>query len=162
VTLLVLCLVLMAAAVLLLGLTRDLLYSALALAVASVVLAVVLFLRGAHVAAVFELSVCAGLITVLFVSTVSLTKDSDQRDESPLPRTFIVPMAAVLLGVAWVGARFIVTRLPAAAAPAPGSFAEAFWGLRATDLVGQVALILTGVFGMLATLRAKDGGRPRG
>jgi NADH-quinone oxidoreductase subunit J len=162
-TLLALCLLLAAAAVLLLGLMRDLLYSALALALASVLLAVVLFLRGANIAAVFELSVCAGLITVLFVSTVSLTKDSDQKDESPLPRTFILPMAAILLGVAWFAARFVVARLPAAAAaPVPGSFADAFWGLRATDLAGQIALILVGVFGMLATLRTKDDGRRRG
>jgi NADH-quinone oxidoreductase subunit J len=163
VTLLALCLLLAAAAVLLLGLARDLLYSALALAVASVLLAVVLFLQGAHIAAVFELSVCAGLITVLFVSTVSLTKDSDQKDESPLPRTFLVPMAAIFLGVAWFAARFIVARLPpAAAAAAPGSFAGAFWGIRATDLFGQIALILVGVFGMLATLRTRGDGRHRG
>ena len=162
-TLLALCLVLAVLAVLLLGVARDLLYSALALAVVSVLLAVVLFLQGANIAAVFELSVCAGLITVLFVSTVSLTKDSDQQDESPLPRVFIVPMAAILLGVAWFAAQFVVMRLPAAAAaPAAESFATAFWGVRATDLVGQIALILTGVFGMLATLRTKDDGRHRG
>lgn len=161
-TLLALCLGLVVVAVLLLGAARDLLHSALGLAVASILLAVVLFLHGANIAAVFELSVCAGLITVLFVSTVSLTKDSDQRDESSLPRTFIVPVAAILLGVAWFGARFIVARLPAAAAGAPGSFAEAFWGLRATDLLGQMALILVGVLGMLAMLRTRDDGRHRG
>jgi NADH-quinone oxidoreductase subunit J len=168
-TLVVACLALMVAAVLLLGLARDLLYSALALALASVMLSIVLFQFGANVAAVFELSVCAGLITVLFVSTVSLTKDSDQKSESRLPAIFLLPVAIVLIGVAAFGARWLAGQLPPVTAvvsaltpSAPATFHEfhhTFWNERATDVLGQIALILTGVFGMLAVLRSKAAGR---
>ncbi len=159
-TLVVACLALLLAAVLLLGLSRDLLYSALALAVASVMLSIVMFSLGANVAAVFELSVCAGLITVLFVSTVSLTKDSDQRSESSLSGIFLLPVALVLVGVAFFAARWLVGELPPPAAAVPGSFHEVFWGQRSTDVLGQIALILAGVLGMLAILRTRKVGGP--
>ncbi len=53
---------------------RDLLKAAVSLAALSAVLTVILFMLKAPLAAVFELSVCAGLITVVFVSTISMTK----------------------------------------------------------------------------------------
>ncbi|HOW89513.1 MAG TPA: hypothetical protein PL037_04455, partial [Elusimicrobiales bacterium] len=53
---------------------RDLLLNALMLALVSVGTALLLFDFQAPWAGVFELSVCAGLITVLFVSAVSLIR----------------------------------------------------------------------------------------
>jgi NADH-quinone oxidoreductase subunit J len=159
-TLLIGCLVLLVVAVVLLGLFQDLLYSALGLAVASIMLSIVLFQFGANIAAVFELSVCSGLITVLFVSTVSLTKDSDQKLESRLPAWFLAPVLVVFLGVAYYLALWLTGAvLPTAVTSAPGpTFQETFWGQRTTDVLGQVSLILVGVFGILAVLRTKLGG----
>ncbi len=159
-TLLVGCLVLLVVAVVLLGLLRDLLYSALALAAASVLLSAVLFQLGANIAAVFELSVCGGLVTVLFVSTVSLTKDSDQGVESRLPARVLLPMLVVFAAVAYGGAHWLASHVGAAAAAtgAAPSFADVFWGQRGTDVQGQVAIILAGVLGVLAVFRAKPAG----
>lgn len=157
---LIACLALLVVSVVLLGLFRDLLYAALGLAVASIMLSIVLFYFQANVAAVFELSVCAGLITVLFVSTVSLTKDSDQKSESRLPVFFLVPMVVVFVGVAAFVAKWVAGLLPAApAAAATTTFYSTFWGDRVTDILGQIALVLVGVFGMLAMFRAKVAGR---
>lgn len=50
---------------------RDLLRAAIALAVLSVALAAIFFRLGAPYAGAFELSVCAGLITVLFIAAIS-------------------------------------------------------------------------------------------
>ncbi len=50
---------------------RDILRAAIALAVLSVVLAAIFFKLGAPYAGAFELSVCAGLITVLFIAAIS-------------------------------------------------------------------------------------------
>jgi len=50
---------------------RDILRAAIALAVLSVVLAAIFFRLGAPYAGAFELSVCAGLITVLFIAAIS-------------------------------------------------------------------------------------------
>ena len=153
-------LVLLLLFVALVGVFRDLLYGAISLAMASVMLSLVLFSFGANVAAVFELSVCAGLITVLFVSTVSLTKDSDQKMESRLPGWFLAPMLVVFLGIGYYLALWLAGAVvPASGAPAAVlPFNETFWGLRSTDVIGQVSLILVGVFGILAIFRVKSKG----
>ena len=65
----------------------------------SAILALVLFQFGANIAGVFELSVCAGLITVLFIATVSLTKDSDQKVETRLPAYFIPLFVLIFVGI---------------------------------------------------------------
>jgi NADH-quinone oxidoreductase subunit J len=147
--------------VVLVGVFRDLLYGAICLAMASVMLSLVLFSFGANVAAVFELSVCSGLITVLFVSTVSLTKDSDQKTESRLPGWFVGPMVVAFLGIAYYLTMWVTSAmLPlSAAAPLAPPFAETFWGQRTTDVLGQVSLILVGVFGILAIFRVRSIGR---
>src|SRR5512137_903348 len=55
-------------------LLKDLLRSAIALAVASLLLGVIFFRMNAPYVGVFEISVVAGLITVLFMLTIALTK----------------------------------------------------------------------------------------
>lgn len=57
---------------------RDVLKGALALAVLSAILAALFYRFGASYAAVFELSVCAGLITVLFVAVIALTEAREE------------------------------------------------------------------------------------
>jgi NADH-quinone oxidoreductase subunit J len=57
---------------------RDVLKGALALAVLSAILAAMFYRFGASYAAVFELSVCAGLITVLFIAVIALTEAREQ------------------------------------------------------------------------------------
>ena len=159
-TLLIGCLALLVLSVVLLGVLRDLLYAAASLAAASVLLSIVLFQFGANIAAAFELSVCAGLITVLFVSTVSLTMDSDQKTEAKLPAVFLLPMLALFAGLAYFLVHWLACALPTPATQVQAlTFQEAFWGQRTTDILGQISLVLVGVFGLLAILRAKSTGR---
>ncbi len=58
-------------------LLKDLLKAGIALGLLSVALSILFFRFDSPYAAVFELSVCAGLITVLFTSVVSLFKEED-------------------------------------------------------------------------------------
>ena len=53
---------------------RELLFAAISLAALSVALAIMFYRLDSPYAAVIELSVCAGLITALFVSVISLTR----------------------------------------------------------------------------------------
>ena len=53
---------------------KEMLFSAIALAVLSVIIAIMFFRMDSFYAGAFELSVCAGLITALFVAVISLTK----------------------------------------------------------------------------------------
>jgi NADH-quinone oxidoreductase subunit J len=142
------------------GFFKDLLYGAICLALASVVLAGILFMNGAWVAAVFELSVCAGLIFVLFVASISLTKDSDQKEESKvspfmLPAFLLIFLGLDFFAMNWIGSFMGPGDITATHVP----FRETFWGLRATDVLGQVSLILAGVFAILALFKRTAHGR---
>jgi len=61
---------------------RDLLKAGIALGIVSVVLTFIFFRMDSPYAAVFELSICSGLITVLFTSVVSLTKGRDDTGDA--------------------------------------------------------------------------------
>jgi NADH-quinone oxidoreductase subunit J len=57
---------------------NELLHSAILLGATSALLGIVFFVGAAPIAAVFELVVCAGLITVLFISAITLTKAGEE------------------------------------------------------------------------------------
>lgn len=133
---------------------KDLLYVAVSLALISAILALVLFNFGANIAGVFELSVCAGLITVLFISTVSLTKDSDQRVETRLPGYFVPLFVLIFIGIDYFIIQWLAHSVPAAIVPNPsGTFQKVFWEIRSADILGQIGLIGAGVFGILSLFR---------
>jgi len=138
-------------------LLRDLLKSAIALAVASLLLGIIFFRMNAPYAGAFEISVVAGLITVLFVLTIALTKTGEEVRESKLVNVafpivfvaFIVIDALVMKG--------LIGKIPALAAGAEtGSFGDVLWKARTYDLVGQIAVILAGVFAVLALFRKRE------
>jgi NADH-quinone oxidoreductase subunit J len=61
---------------------KDLMKSAISLAVASALLGIIFYQLSSPYAAVFEISVVAGLITVLFMSTISLTSEKESGDRN--------------------------------------------------------------------------------
>lgn len=142
---------------------RGLLRAAIALATASVVLSIIMFRMDSALAAVFELSVCAGLITVVFISAISLAEPkSEAQLRAAMPgriRRYI--MLPVLLAV--VGACLVLlckqpVDLPtAAAAQAPAlDVRNVLWNLRRLDLLGQVIIMLVGVFGVIVLFKGKN------
>jgi uncharacterized MnhB-related membrane protein len=58
---------------------KDLVKSTISLAIASLILSILFYQYGAHIAAMFELSVGVGLITVLMISAISMTKSVEDR-----------------------------------------------------------------------------------
>lgn len=57
---------------------KDLVQASILLGAGSALLGCVFFIAGAPYAAVFELTIGAGLVTVLFISTISLTKSGGE------------------------------------------------------------------------------------
>lgn len=138
-------------------LLRDLLKSAISLAAASLLLGIIFFRMNAPYAGVFEISVVAGLITVLFILTIALTNAGDQVRESRVVNwvfplffvAFIIIDALVMKG--------LLQKIPALASGAEtGTFGDVLWKGRTFDLVGQIAIILAGVFAVLALFRKRD------
>jgi uncharacterized MnhB-related membrane protein len=102
---------------------RRLLMSALWLAGASALVSLLIYLLGAPEVAVIELSVGAGLVTVLFVFAINIA------GEETLPRAGLVNIVED-----------------------KKSFAQVVWNLRSLDMLLQVILIFAGVLGVVGLL----------
>jgi NADH:ubiquinone oxidoreductase subunit 6 (subunit J) len=130
---------------------RKLLISALWLAGSSALLSVVFYLLGAHQVAVIELSVGAGLVTVLFAFATSIAGDElvEMKQIPPKLLTAGLVLAFALLMI-WYLAPAPALQAPAAVAQT--SLADVLWNQRGLDVLVQVVLIFSGVLGLLGLL----------
>jgi uncharacterized MnhB-related membrane protein len=126
-----------------------LLVASLWLAALSALLSVFFYLMGAPRIAVIELSVGAGLVTVLLVFAIGIAGDEAAGQRPLIPRPISWGLGfVVLLLMGW----FVV---PLVGAPAPAtepSLASLLWQGRALDAWIQVVLIFAGVMGVLGLL----------
>jgi uncharacterized MnhB-related membrane protein len=131
-------------------LASRLLVSAIWLAGCSALLALSIALLGAPEVGVVELSVGAGLVTVIFVFAISVAGEETIGLTTVVPRPFawvlIGAFVALLLWLTLPG--FLVPAMPRDALP----FLRALWDDRSLDTVLQVALIFSGVLGSLGLL----------
>jgi NADH-quinone oxidoreductase subunit J len=138
-------------------LLKDLLRSAISLALASLVLGIIFFRMGAPYAGVFEISVVAGLVTVLFILAIALTKSGEEVRESRLVNVVFPLVFVAFLAIDALVMKGLIGKVPALASGAEaGTFGEVLWKGRTLDLVGQIAVILAGVFAVLALFRKRD------
>lgn len=151
-------LIALTAAALWTAMTRSLLRSAIGLALTSVILSIVMFWLKAPLAAVFELSVCAGLISVLFVSTVSLTQPYtteavQQRMKDMFARFRYLPLVVIALGIG-----LSLIKIKPLETPLPETIKDVrvvLWSLRHIDIVGQIIILLGGVFGVVILFKER-------
>jgi len=137
----------------------SILRAVMGLAATSVLLAILLFQMGAPLAAVFELSVCAGLITVVFVATVSMTRPLTPTEEEACARRRAVRfhpsfLVVTLVGLALWGARYALQAAPPPAEALAG-VREVLWGARRLDLVGQILVMFVGVFAVVVLFKPR-------
>jgi len=138
-------------------LLKDLLKAALSLAVASLFLGIIFFRLGAPYAGVFEISVVAGLITVLFALTVALTRKDSEVQEVRLTRLVFPLFFIIFLIIDALVMKSLLQQVPALpAGPETGTFGEVLWKSRTFDLVAQLGVILAGVLAVLALFRKKE------
>ncbi|MCX5785166.1 MAG: hypothetical protein NTX59_05720 [Elusimicrobia bacterium] len=127
----------------------DLLIGAIMLALVSIGTSLILFDFFAPWAAVFELSVCAGLITVLFVGAVSLVRGSADADARSRIKFMVLPLAAAMAAIVlWFTVPAFFEALSAGAKIASGNnpIGITLWDIRRADLLGQAAILAAGVF----------------
>jgi NADH-quinone oxidoreductase subunit J len=127
--------------------SRNMLLAAISLGVASVALTLVLFALSAPWAAVFELSVCAGLITVLFVSAVSMIRKEELFMKEGRVRFVLLPLWLAAFGAGlWFWGGGLGPSLPEIPTfQEPSGVGVLLWGPRIYDLMGQACIILAGV-----------------
>ncbi len=134
--------------------SKRLLIAAVWLAGASALVALLLYALGAQQVAVIELSVGAGLVTVLFVFAIGIAGEElmNGRPLVPKPLAGAIVLLSLLL-LAWFNWPLpgIQLSLPAASS-GESSFTAALWELRGLDVLVQVVLIFSGVLGSLGLL----------
>jgi NADH-quinone oxidoreductase subunit J len=144
-------------------LARSLIKAAICLAVSSVALTAMMFWMGAYIAAVFELSVCAGLITVIFISSVSLIKplthvEIQERTKNRIKKYIYLPIILVavfiLLCFAWYNG-FVPFKNILTGSDDGMLIGKAIWENRQLDIFGQLIIILAGVFGVIILFKER-------
>jgi uncharacterized MnhB-related membrane protein len=136
--------------------TTRILSATIYLACISALVSAVLYMLGAAQVAVMELSVGAGLVTVMLVYAVSVVGDDafDPPSVIPKPLAFgMVGSIVVLLG--WMA----YPAIPAYFEHGSLSLAISLWETRVLDVWIQIALIFSGVMGVLGLLSEKVPGR---
>jgi NADH-quinone oxidoreductase subunit J len=131
--------------------------SAMGLAITSAVLTIIMFKLNSPLAAVFELSVCAGLISAIFISILSLMRrlspeERTVRQKEHFYKYWLLPVLIVLTAIA-----LSIIHLPAFTLPvlpaAENDVRTVLWDLRRLDQLGQVVILLTGAFGVIVLFK---------
>ncbi|MEG1997185.1 MAG: hypothetical protein RR051_01955 [Clostridiales bacterium] len=155
----IICLILMVCCGVASAMIRSMIKSAISLAAMSALLAIVLFMLGATWAGLFELSVCSGLITVIFISAISLTVP-DRRDDAHAQdhreRFVALPFLLIFCGLAIISIMVVTgfnVAMPSETAVDVLSFNEVLWGMRQVDILGQMIILLAGAFAVVVLFK---------
>jgi NADH-quinone oxidoreductase subunit J len=137
--------------------TRSLLRSAIGLALVSLVITLLMFRLKSPLAAVFELSVCAGLIPVLFVSTISLTYPLSREEvlqsmRDRLRRFWYLPFILVAIGIA-LSLFSVPLHLKLPPPELERDVRAVLWNTRSVDVLGQIIILLAGAFAVIILFR---------
>jgi NADH-ubiquinone/plastoquinone oxidoreductase chain 6. len=138
--------------------------AAIMLATLSVLVTLVLFVLGTPLAAIFELSVCAGLITVIFISVISLTNPLTNQERceernSMFKKFLMLPVVVIVCGFSFYLLTKGISFIPVPAENISDiSGKTEIWHLRQIDLIGQIIIILAGVFGVVVLFKDNKGG----
>lgn len=133
--------------------------SAIALAAGSAVLGIIMYELGFIWAALFEISVCSGLVTVLFVSAISLSNTSknqlekvyeDKKRMSLLPVILIISGVILVIMAIWSGISLKPADMPVTAGD---NLREILWNNRQSDIWGQIILMITGSVAVVVLFR---------
>lgn len=140
--------------------TIRLIRAVVGLALTSAILAVIMYRLNSALAAVFELSVCSGLISVIFITTVSFTQRISkerllERKRERLAKFWLLPIVLVAAGL--LLKQYLKIPDFALSGPSDGMDVRGImWNLRHVDLFGQVIVLLAGVFGVVILFKETE------
>jgi NADH-quinone oxidoreductase subunit J len=137
--------------------SSKLLIGAISLALTSIMITILMFKLNSPIAAVFELSICAGLITVIFITTISFVKPSTEEEliesrKRRLKKYIYLPILVAIAGyLVSVVIKPISLKLPEIIQET--NVRNVLWDLRQVDLLGQAIVLLIGVFGIVVLFK---------
>ncbi len=133
---------------------RSLLKATIGLAVTGAIITILMFRLNSPLAAVFELSVCTGLITVVFVSTISLTKPLTHKEIVELSkarhkRFGYLPILVIVTGIVLTLIKVKNNIIAPPAAELATDVRQVMWNMRQLDMIGQIILVIVGALGVV-------------
>jgi len=136
-------------------LTARLLRAVIALAATSVIVTSLLFRLDSPLAGVFELSVCAGLVSAIFLGTITLTQPENEAGlpaaaKERIRRYWYLPPLLILSSVA-----LLQLALPdtSSVTNTGDEVRKVLWTTRHLDLLGQITVLLAGAFGVVVLFK---------
>lgn len=126
------------------------------LAFSSALVAILLYLLGGREVAVIELSVGAGLVTVLFVFAFSIVGEATIDLVTLIPRLLVW---ILILSVSFVLGALVLPLGSVEGAIPELSFGQILWEQRGPDVLAQIVLIFAGVVGVVGLLSESKPGR---
>lgn len=136
--------------------------SAIALAAASATLGFMMYVLHAEWAAIFEISVCSGLVTVIFISAISLSNVDKKEIEKKFEdkkQMALLPLVLIISGIVLVIIAISIDfSLPPGIIPAQAEnrFMEILWNNRQADIWGQIIIILTGTIAVVVLFKERE------
>lgn len=141
---------------------RSMIKSAIALAAASVMLGIIMYELNSVWSALFEVSVCSGLVTVIFISAISLS-NTDKKDVEKQymdkKRMKYLPVIMIVSGIILTVVAMVIGFSPVSPAPAAevaDNFREILWNHRQADIWGQIIVVLTGSVSVVVLFRESE------
>jgi uncharacterized MnhB-related membrane protein len=128
---------------------QRLMLSTIWLALTSALVAVLLYRAGAPEVAVIELSVGAGLVTVLFVFAFSIVGEVTLDPITIIPRLLVwcvILSVSFILGSLTLPVEYLGGKMETA------TFGVLLWEQRGLDVLAQIVLIFAGVIGVVGLL----------
>lgn len=150
-------LVLMTLAAILVVVCKDILHAVISLAFLSVFTSILFYTLGSPYASMLELSIGAGLITILFLVAISLVEQ--HRAGHKFTNVNFFALLVVAITALWLGASLVKGGVPnLLAAVSSKNLPETLWGDRLLDVFGLAVVIFTAAIG-IGTLFRTEGGK---
>lgn len=130
----------------------DLFKSIIAFCLAEVSLAVVFYLVGAPLVAVFQLAVYAGAVTVLFLVTLHTIGDAAEKPKTNIPAIAIALLLLAVIAFTSIFALSSLTPLQHDLSPPLETY---LWTYRGLDILVQAFIILAGAASVAALFRVE-------
>lgn len=126
---------------------KGLLNAALWLSGTSALTSTLIYLMGSPGIAVVELSVGAGLVTVLFVFSISIIGDEKITSKIFIPKWLAISITVIAFGL--LGILTAIENIPQLKAVQAELIADTIWVDRKLDIDIQAGLIISGILGIL-------------
>jgi len=128
---------------------KHLISAAIFLAVVSALVSIAFYWLGSLLAAVIELSVGAGLVTVLFVYAINIAGETGGEYYPLVKKWLAAPLVIIALALLAI---YLLPILSPAPQVAETDLPNVIWDQRAVDVLVQIVLIFSGVLGLLGLL----------